>query len=97
MQAASTEFDVAAGNIANADTPGYQARSATLAAQPGGGVAVTGVGVPAEAPAAIAGTSNVEDGEQIVNTMVAKTTYTANARALSAESRMVGTLIDVRA
>ena len=99
MRAASTQFDVAAGNIANADTPGYQARSAELAALPGGGVAVTGVGVPAGAPGApgaISGTSNVDLGEQMVSLMVSSGMYTANARALSTESRMIGSLFDER-
>jgi flagellar hook protein FlgE len=96
MEAASTQFDVAAGNIANMDTPGYQARSAMLAAVPGGGVTVTGVGVPAGAPGAIPGTSNVDLGEQTVSLMIASAAYTANGRALSAESRMIGSLFDER-
>jgi len=96
MQAASTLFDVAAGNIANADTPGYQARSAALASQPGGGVAVTGVGVPVGAPAAIPGSANVDLGEQMADLMTASGAYTANATALSTESRMIGSLFDER-
>jgi len=43
---ARAQSAVAAENIANADTPTYQARAATLAAQASGGVAVTRVGVP---------------------------------------------------
>ena len=96
MLAASTQFAVAADNIANADTPSYQARAATLAAQASGGVAVTGVGVPSGAPAAPPGTSNVDLGEQMVNMMIASGMYTANARALSDESQMIGSLFDER-
>jgi flagellar basal body rod protein FlgG len=80
MEAADTMMGVAAGNIANEATPGYQEQQATLSAVPGGGVAVSSVG-PSGAGADL--------GEEMVQLLTASTMYDANARAFA---RIAGTL-----
>jgi len=96
MQAAEAEFDVAANNIANNETPGYQSQGVSLEPLPGGGVQVTGAGA-AGLPAADPEQSDVDMGTQMAGMMVASGAYTANAKVLDVASQMERALLDVQA
>lgn len=96
MDAAQSLFDVAAENIANYATPGYQQQEASLVST-AGGVAVGGVGVPAGAGPADPRFSNVDLATQMAQLVLASGMYAANARAFAVENRMYGSLLDVLA
>ena len=88
MQAAQSQLNVAAGNIANSDTPGYQRRVATPSAQAGGGVAVS-VGVTPQA-----GSNLTTD---VVSELQAKNAFIANLSVFKTANAMSGTLLDTSA
>jgi flagellar basal-body rod protein FlgC len=94
--AAQTRFDVAANDVANANTAGYrQARADLAEATPG--VRVEQIsrpgqeGSPAEAP------SDVSLAEEVTEIVAAKHMYGANAQVLRSMLETQGTLFDTRA
>ncbi|MDB5295913.1 MAG: putative flagellar basal-body rod protein [Phycisphaerales bacterium] len=107
LSAASARLAVTAGNIANADSTGYQARRVTLSpapptspASPAAGVRVDTVtldsypgGIDAEGDP----TSNVDLARESVDLIRERHQYTANAKLLKAGDEMLGTLLDVLA
>ena len=101
LSAASARIAVTAGNIANVNSTGYQARRANLApVDPGGGVRVDSVTL-STGPGAIdeegLETSNVDLTTETVNLIRDKHQYSANAKLLKAGDEMLGTLLDVLA
>ena len=88
MAAAQTQLQVAAGNVANAQTPGYQRRAVQQTAQAQGGVATQVVA------AAQPGEALVED---MVAQLQAKQAFLANLAVFKTDSRMAGTLLDTQA
>jgi flagellar basal-body rod protein FlgC len=98
MQAAQTQLNVAANNIANADTPGYQSRRADLVELSTGGVGVAGMtsdttpGAPQ--PDGKTG-SNVDLARELVNVRQAQTLYAANAMVVKTADQMTGSLLDI--
>jgi len=88
LQAAQTRLDVAANNVANAQTDGYQREQVVSQAQPQGGVAVQVERVP-------------EPGANLVADVVAQQSATyswkANLQTLKTADAMVGDLLSIRA
>ena len=95
MQAAEAAFDVAANNIANNETPGYQSEDVEQQPLPGGGVETTGVGVLPGVPPADPQESDVDMGTQMAGMMVAAGTYSANAKVVDVASQMQRSLLSV--
>ena len=98
MQAATTQLDVAANNIANADTPGYKASRADLVELNTGGVGVADISKD-PTPGVIQPDgkegSNVDLARENINLTRAQILYSANAAVLKIGSRMTGTLLDM--
>ena len=77
MNAAMSQLDVAANNIANSQTPGYRRQIATPQAAPAGGVTTTITHAGAEGPA-------------MAEDFVAQL---ANLRVLQTQDRVIGSLL----
>ncbi len=96
--AAKTQFDVAANDIANANTAGYrQARTELAEGNPG--VQVTGISKPGDAagtPADPDAPSDVSLAEEMTDMIVARHTYGANAQMLRSTIELQGALFDRR-
>ena len=96
--AATTQLDVAANDIANANTAGYRQSRAELAeANPG--VQVTAITKPGDAAGALAdpeAPSDVSLAEEMTDMIIARHTYGANAQMLRSTVEMQGTLFDRR-
>jgi len=88
VQAASTRLDVAANNIANAQTPGFQRQTVHQASQETAGV-VTSVGKSEEIGPDLAA--------DLVEQMSASYAYKANLRTIHTQEQMMGSLLDVKA
>ncbi len=96
MHAQQAQFDAAANNIANADTPGYTSEQASQTALQGGGVETTGVGVlPGIPPADQPQVSNVDLGQQMASMMIATSLYGADAKVVTSQSRMNQSVLDI--
>jgi flagellar basal body rod protein FlgC len=78
-------MSVAANNIANANSPGYQTEQAVTTDTPGGGTTATITSIP--------GPDNVET--QLANLKQAAFLYTANGAVISAAAHITGTLLDI--
>lgn len=96
--AAQTRFDVAANDVANANTPGYR-ESRTELAETGDGVQVSAITRPGDAtgaPAAPDAPSDVSLAEEMTELIVARHTYGANAQMLRSTLELQGQLFDRR-
>lgn len=100
LSAASARIAVTAGNIANVDSLGYQARRANLAAVDPHGVKVDSVSL-STSPAMIdeegQTTSNVDLVGETISLIRDKHLYKASATLLRTGDQMLGTLLDVLA
>ena len=98
MEAASLRLDVAANNIANSSTPGFQPSEVALAATAGGGVSARVV--PGQAPPTIAGLpaneqpSGTDLIQEMATVLEAPLGYAANARVVRAQDEATATLLD---
>jgi flagellar hook protein FlgE len=92
MQTYMTRHDVTAHNVANVNTPGFEAQNANQAEQAPAGVTITSI---TRTPNPSATDSNTdlakEAGEQIVN----KHAVAANAKVMKVQDRMLGDLLDM--
>jgi len=97
LDAAAMQVDVAASNIANLNTPGYQPQRADLVDLSGGGVAVSGISTDSnsDANANTGSSSNVDLTNEMMQLTRAKLLYSANAAVLRTADQMLGTLLDV--
>jgi flagellar basal body rod protein FlgB len=93
LNAAQTQLQTTANNIANQDTPNYKAERADLVDLSGGGVAVSGISQSA-APGDQQG-NNVDPAQEMVNLAQEKLMYTANAMVINVANQMVGSLLDI--
>ena len=99
MQASTLGLDVAAANVANADTPVYAAYQELLAADPFGGVdaAVARDAPPPNLPGLAA--DEQPSGTDLLSSLVeadaAPLAYDASARIVSARRRMDQSLFDL--
>jgi flagellar hook protein FlgE len=87
VNAASQQFAAAAGNIANATTPGYSSQRVDLASTAGGGVRTAGVTETGEADLASDYVTFIEAGAA----------FKVNLKALKAQSEMLGYVLDLMA
>ena len=92
LTAAATEVSVAAGNIANLNTPGYQSRQPDLVSLSSGGVAVSGIST--DTTPAPSNSSNVDLAHESLQLTRAKLLYSANAAVVRTTDQMLGTLLD---
>lgn len=88
MQAAKVQLDVAAHNIANAQTPGFRRQVATQQAQPEGGVKTEVSQINTPGP---------DFAGDVVNQLSAGYAFVANLKTIETEQQMTGSLLDVRA
>lgn len=88
LQAASTRLDAAANNIANSQTPGFRRDVVAQQTQEQEGV-LTVVGKAQEVGPDLAA--------DLVEQMQATYSYRANLRAIEAQNRMSGSLLDIQA
>ena len=88
MNAAQTALEVSAGNVANANTPGYQRREAVNTPQPDGGVSATVRIAAQEGPSLEA---------DAVSQLQAKNAFLANLAVFKTGSRLAGALLDKEA
>ena len=85
LQTAQMQMHVAAHNIANTQTAGFQSQGVALQAQAGGGVSarVTQAAQP-----------GVELVQDVVQQIAAAYTFQANVVTLQTEQKMLGSLLD---
>ena len=95
MQAAQTQLDVAASNIANAQTPNYQRRNVVQSSSPGGGVTTT-IAATGEPNSASAGSTDASLTTDIVTELQSKNAFLANLAVFKTADKMAGTLLDVQ-
>jgi flagellar basal-body rod protein FlgC len=92
MQAASTRLEVAATNIANSQTEGFQPLSVEQTAVPGAGVIAT----PAVSSDAVGlQASGVDLASESVDVLMSKVSYTASLKALKMASDMEKSVVDL--
>jgi flagellar hook-associated protein FlgK len=88
MNAAQTQLGVAAGNVANGQTEGYQRRSVQQSAQADGGVSTEVVKAAQAGPALEA---------DMVAQLQAKNAFLANLSVFKTGNAMAGALLDQKA
>ncbi len=88
MKAAQTQLNVAANNVANAQTPGFRRQQAEMTAQPDGGVQARVTTGPREGPAL---------ETDLVAQLQAKNAFLANLAVFKTSDRMAGALFDDKA
>ena len=106
LQAEQRRMDVSAHNAANVNTDGFQKQVATAQARPSGGVdvQVDRVEVSEEGQRALEEAkaeglitqpeNDVNVVDETVNQISAKAVFQANAKALKAQDRTIGALLD---
>jgi flagellar basal-body rod protein FlgC len=98
MNAAMTQLNVTANNIANLNTPGYQSQGVDLVSLSQGGVGVGGITTDTT-PGPVDPTgkeqSNVDLASQSIDLMREKTLYDANAAVVRTGNQMLGSLLDM--
>jgi flagellar hook protein FlgE len=97
MNAAQTQLDAIASNIANANTRGYKPIRVNMLSAPAGGVE-TGVQSnnsrdPIQQLAAES--SGIDLTRASVNLLQAKSLYAANGKLIKAENQMLGNVLDM--
>ncbi len=98
LQAAGAQLAVTAQNIANLDTPGYQARRLDTVSLSSGGVALGGTTIdPTHGPIDADGKegSNVDLTREVIDLKRESILYNANAKVLKVASDLTGTLLDI--
>lgn len=91
--AAQNRFDVAANDIANANTPGHLDQRAELAEGPGGGVRVEAISKSGDPASPV---SNVSLSDEMTELITAKHMYGANAQVVRSLVDVQGTVFDQR-
>ena len=88
MNAAQTQLNTAASNVANAQTEGYQRRAVEQSPDADGGVSTQIVASPQSGPALDA---------DLVNQLQAKNAFLANLAVFKTGNAMAGALLDTKA
>ncbi len=86
--------DVAAHNIANMTTPGFEQMNANQVEMATGGVQFTGT---TRTPNPDSTTSGTDLAQQMVNMTINKNDMTANLKVLKTQDKMIGEVIDLLA
>jgi flagellar hook protein FlgE len=94
-QTAAQAVALSATNIANLNTPGYQASTLDQQALPQGGV--VGDAVRQSQAALSPGSSNVDLATEAVNTDTQGAGYQADLKAMQVQNNMLGTALDLKA
>jgi flagellar hook protein FlgE len=98
MQAAQAQLNTTANNLANLDTPGYQAQQADFVDISTGGAAQSGTTTSKtrgpNLPDGQEG-ANVDPATELVNLTRAKLLYSANAAVIRVGQQMTGSLLDM--
>lgn len=96
LNANQQALGVAANNIANANTQGYQAQRATFseASPAGSGVTLSAQGRDLAASEGASGTDLASD---ITNSLVYKAGFDLSSKVIQAADERIGTLIDIKA
>lgn len=96
LNANQQALDVAANNIANASTQGYQPQQATFgeAAPAGSGVTLSTQG---RSLAAAESGSGTDLASELSNSLVYQTGFDLSAKVVLAADQRIGTLIDIKA
>ena len=98
MQAAQTQLNVTAQNVANSETPGYKAARVDLVDLSTGGVGVAGISndsTPGPVTPDGKQGSNVDLASEMINLTRAQLLYSANAAVLKVGQQMTGSLLDI--
>jgi len=93
MRAEELQFDAAANNIANSNTPDYTTERVDLQPLPGGGVETTPQGIPPADPTV----SNDDLGQQMADMMSSTSLYSADAKVVTIQGRMNQSLFSILA
>ena len=88
MQAAQSQLQASASNVANLSTPGYRRQEVQQASQRGGGVQTKITRSDIEGPALEA---------DVVNQLQAKNSFLANLAVFKTGNKMAGALLDEKA
>jgi flagellar hook-associated protein FlgK len=86
LNAAVAQLNATANNIANVNSPGYQAQQVNLVDNPTGGVTVDGTESTGQ---------SVDLANEMVNMQKEKLFYGANAMVLRVSAQMSGTLLNI--
>jgi flagellar hook protein FlgE len=99
LQANQQAMDVAAHNVANASTRGYQPQQAQFqeASPAGSGVTLSAQGRGLAASDSGLGASATDLATEITNSLVYKASFDLNAKVIQEADRRIGTLIDIKA
>ncbi len=95
MAVSAQSVAVSARNVANLNTPGYQAEVLRQADVEPGGVRATGIQESQEP--ANPGGSNVDLATEAVNLDTAGLTYQANLKFMQVQQNLVGAALDMKA
>ena len=96
LNANQQALGVAANNIANSNTQGFQAQQATFqeASPAGSGVTLSAQGRGLAASEGVSGTDLASD---ITNSLVYKASFDLSAKVIQAADERIGTLINIKA
>jgi flagellar hook protein FlgE len=92
MQVPLVRQDVTANNIANVNTPGFEQATPRQTDVAPAGVRISNIVRTPNPNPTVSGT---DLAEQMTNMMVDKTTFTANAKVLKIQDKMIGEVIDL--
>jgi len=91
LNASAQQLRVAAHNIVNADTEGFQAQAVKNVAQVANGA---GVGVTTEI---VSTNRDVDLARELVGVSLARVSYAANAKVIGSLEETLGTVLDISA
>lgn len=95
LNASAERFNVAANNIVNANTEGYQARRVNSVSQSTGGTSAASQAGGVRNVVTQGG--SVDLASEIVDTIFAGISYSANAQVIRTAEETLGQLLDIRA
>lgn len=98
LNANQRALDVAAHNVANANTEGFQAQAAAFqeSSPAGGGVSLSAQGRTLAAGDS-AGANNVDLAKEITDSLVYKAGFDLSAKIIKMADERIGSLIDIQA
>ena len=96
LRAASKKLQNSANNIANIQTPGFKKGRIDLISISSGGVRVVKTG-NTKSPATIEMLNNVDNTSEVVNQIITKLTFKANAKVIKSTNELIGSILDIKA
>ncbi len=97
MQGYQNALTVSANNVANSLTNGFAPQQAQFSSTATGGVNVTSQPNPGTAPASASAPSGTNLTDEMVNQVIYKAGFEANAQVVKTSDQMLGSLIDTKA